>query len=138
MKRGVLIAGAVVVTAAMAAAGVFIARHDWLVEDLMGQVHIGPSSPYERLNAQATAAAPEWSNLEVILPPLDEMCRALVTAKDGTIRQSAGGYVDAVERLRRAITGRELALFREASQDLRKSCGDCHAPGGVGGVLPAR
>jgi len=138
MKRGVLIIAAVSVTAAIVAAGVFVARHDWEVEELMGEVHGGPSSPFERLNAQATAAAPEWANLELLLPPLREMCRALLAAKDATIRQSSDGYVDAVGRLGRAITDRDIPAFRGASQDLRTSCGDCHAPGGVGGDLPAR
>ena len=74
MKRGLLITAAILVSAAIVAAGVFVARHDWAVEELMGEVHEGPASPFARLTAQTPAAAPEWSKLELILPPLDEMC----------------------------------------------------------------
>jgi hypothetical protein len=138
MKRIVLISAAVLLTAAVIAVGVFVARHDWAVEELMAEIHEGPSSPYARINAQATAAAPEWEKLDVVLAPLDEMARALLAANDPTIRDSSAGYVDAVGTLRTAITARDLPAFQNASQSLRKSCADCHFPGGVGGDLPSR
>ena len=138
MKRGLLITAAILVSAAIVAAGVFVARHDWAVEELMGEIHEGPASPFARLTAQTPAAAPEWSKLELILPPLDEMCRALLAANDATIRESSAGYVDAVGHLRRAITDRDQPALQAASQSLQKSCADCHFAGGVGGDLPAR
>ena len=138
MKRIVLVMSALLVTAAVIAVGVFVARHDWAVEELMKEIHEGPSSPYARINAQATAAAPEWEKLDVVLAPLDEMAGALLAARDATIRDSSAGYVDAVAALRMAITGRNLPAFQIASQSLRKSCADCHSQGGVGGELPSR
>ena len=70
MKRVVLISAAMLLTVAVIAVGVFVARHDWAVEELMAEIHVGPSSPYARINAQATAAAPEWEKLDVVLSPL--------------------------------------------------------------------
>jgi hypothetical protein len=138
MKRVVLISAAMLLTVAVIAAGVFVARHDWAVEELMSEIHVGPSSPYANINAQATAAAPEWEKLEGVLSPLDEMCRALLSARDATIRDSSVGYVEAVGALRTAITDRDLPAFQTSSQRLRKSCADCHFQGGVGGDLPSR
>lgn len=138
MKRTLLVIAAILLTVFVTAVGVFVARHDWAVEELMEEIHDGASSPYARLNAQATAAAPEWSQLELILDPLDEMSRALLDARDGTIRDSSAGYVGAVAALRTAITDRDLPAFQLASQSLRKSCADCHFQGGVGGELSAR
>lgn len=138
MKRIVLVVAASLLTAAVIAVGVFVARHDWAVEELMAEIHEGPSSPYARINAQATAAAPEWEKLDVVLAPLDEMAAALLAARDPTIRDSASGYVAAVASLRTAITDRDLPAFQIASQSLRKSCADCHFQGGVGGELASR
>ena len=138
MKRVILITAAILVSTAVVAAGVFVARHDWAVEELMGEVHEGPASPFARLTAQTPAAAPEWSKLELILPPLDETCRALLAANDARIRESSGGYVDAVGHLRRAITDRDQSALQAASQSLQTSCADCHFVGGVGGNLPTR
>jgi hypothetical protein len=138
MKRVVLISAAMFLTVAVIAVGVFVARHDWAVEELMAEIHVGPSSPYARINAQATAAAPEWEKLEVVLSPLDEMCRALLAARDATIRDSSVGYVEAVGALRTAITDRDLPAFQTSAQSLRKSCDDCHFQGGVGGELSPR
>jgi len=138
MKRVILITAAILVSTAVVAAGVFVARHDWAVEELMGEVHEGPTSPYARINAQATVAAPEWEKLDGVLEPLDEMCQALLAANDVTIRDSSAGYVDAVGHLRRAITDRDQSALKAASQSLQTSCADCHFAGGVGGNLPTR
>ena len=138
MKRIILISAAVIVTTALVAIGLFVAGHDWVVEELMGEIHVGAESPWSRLNAQATAQPPEWSKLELIVSPFDEMCQALLGAKSAAIRDAADGYVDAVEKLKTSIDSRDLPAFQNASQALRKSCADCHAPGGVGGELPTR
>ena len=138
MKRAALITAAILLTVAVIAVGVFVARHDWAVEELMEEIHVGPSSPFARINAQATAAAPEWETLDVVLAPLDEMCRALLAARDATIRDASVGYIEAVGALRTAITDRDLPAFQTSSQSLRKSCDDCHFQGGVGGELSSR
>jgi hypothetical protein len=138
MKRVVLISVAILLTVAAIAVGVFVARHDWAVEELMAEIHAGPSSPYAGINAQSTAADPQWEKLEGVLAPLDEMCRALLAARDATIRDSSVGYVEAVGALRTAITDRDLPAFQTSAQSLRKSCDDCHFQGGVGGELSPR
>lgn len=138
MMRGLWIAVGILAAAAIAAAGVFVVRHDWAVEDVMAAVHAGPTSPYARLNAQGTAAVPDWAALELVVAPLDEMARTLLAAKNPIIRESSSGYVGAVGDLRSAIAARDLPALQAASQALRRSCADCHSPGGVGGDLPGR
>lgn len=138
MKSFILPLAALVLTVVVGAVGVFVAGHDWAVEELMDTVHVGPASPFARLTAQATAQPPEWAKLETILLPLDEMCQALRSAKAAAIRDSADGYCEAVGNLRTAIEAQDLAAFRSAAQAFGRSCVDCHASGGVGGDLPAR
>ena len=72
------------------------------------------------------------------LDALDAYARALLAARDATIRDSSVGYVEAVGTLRTAITDRDLPAFQTSSQSLRKSCDDCHFQGGVGGELTPR
>lgn len=138
MKSFILPIAALVLTVVVGAVGVFVAGHDWAVEELMETVHVGPASPFARLTAQATAQPPEWEKLETILLPLDEMCQALRTAKAAAIRESADGYCEAVGNLRTAIEARDLAAFQGAARAFGRSCVDCHAAGGVGGDLPTR
>jgi hypothetical protein len=138
MKSFILPLVALVLTVIVGAVGVFVAGHDWAVEELMETIHVGPASPFARLTAQATARPPEWTKLETILLPLDEMCHALRSAKSAAIRESADGYCDAVGRLRTAIEAQDVTALQGAAQAFGRSCVDCHGPGGVGGELPTR
>ncbi|MCE9630522.1 MAG: hypothetical protein K8S94_07375 [Planctomycetia bacterium] len=76
-----------------------------------------------------------WKIVDATLPRFDEMSRALLESRDGDIKGSADGYVDAVKEIVAAAKQRDAKALRGAYQSLSDSCGDCHFKGGVGGEL---
>ena len=135
MQKAVLVALALLVTLGVVATGLFIAGHDWLVEDLMEEVHGGPASPFGQLDSLAGAAVPAWEQLQALMPPFEEMRQGLLAAKSKTIRDAAGGYTDSVRTLQQSILAQDAGALRDSARALRQSCADCHADGGVGGTL---
>lgn len=117
------------------AAGVFVVRHDWAVEELMEKIHVGEDSPWTLVKREAAAESPDW---ERALGPSNgfvEMAKALEGAKHPDIRASADGYSSAAVGLVEAVKRHDAEAFRESVRGLERSCGDCHFDGGVGGAL---
>jgi len=136
-RRGRLIVVAAVLAAALAvAAGVFVIRHDWLVEDLMERVHEGKDSPWAVARTQADADPPDWGSLGEGVGAFAEMAEALKGAKHADVRASADGYADAATDLADAVRQKDAEGLRRAVAVLGKSCADCHFDGGVGGAQP--
>lgn len=136
MKRLLFMTGLVVAGAGALGFAAF-ADHDEdeRVEELMEKTHEGRRSPYRQLQAQAEAAAPAWPAVAATLAGFDVMSRALLESRNADIKDSAGGYVDAVKDIAAATRKRDAGALREGFQALRQSCGDCHFKGGVGGEL---
>lgn len=108
---------------------------DERVEKLMEEVHEGKRSPYRQLRAQVAAAAPAWPAVNATLPGFQAMARALVESRDADIKDSADGYVEAVQAVAAAAGNRDPRSLKQAFESLSESCGDCHFEGGVGGEL---
>ena len=135
MRRSVLVIAAVAAAAFMVAAGLFVIRHDWIVEDLMEELHEGNDSPWALVRSEAAAESPDW---EKVLGPsiaFVEMAEALEGAKHADIRASAEGYASAARHLADAVERRDSGTLRDSVRGLERSCGDCHFDGGVGGTL---
>ena len=126
---------AALVAAFVVAAGVFVIRHDWLVEDLMGRIHEGGESPWAVVQAQATAETPDWDVLRKPAIGFVEMADALRAAKHADIRASADGYSAAAASLLDSVRRSDAEEFRQSVAALNKSCADCHFDGGIGGDL---
>lgn len=135
MRRRLLVVVAIVAAALAVAAGVFVVRHDWVVEDLMERVHEGNDSPWAIVRRQAATDAPDWDALREPLTGFTEMAEALRAAKSADIRESADGYLDAVAGLGEAVGSRTTEGFRRSVTALGTSCRDCHFDGGMGGTL---
>ena len=135
MRRGLLVVAAVAAAAFMVAAGVFVIRHDWAVEDLMEELHDGEGSSWAIVRAQAAAESPDWEAVRQPASGFVEMARALEGAKHADIRASADGYATAATQLVDAVDRHDAEAFRESVRGLERSCGDCHFDGGVGGTL---
>lgn len=133
-RRTLLFLGAILAVFA-AAAGVFVIRHDWLVEELMERVHEGNESPWAVVKVQAGAETPDWERLRDAAIEFVEMARALEAAKHAGIRASADGYATAAAGLSDSVARADAGRFRESAAALGASCGDCHFDGGVGGTL---
>ena len=135
MGRWALVIAAVLVAGFVAAAGLFVIRHDWLVEELMEQVHAGEDSPWAAANRQAQVETPDWVALRAREPDFVAMGEALKSAKNADIRQSADGYVAAVTGMQNAVIEQDAEAYRQSFAALKKACNDCHFDGGVGGML---
>ena len=108
---------------------------DEKVHDLMEKTHEGKKSPWKK-TVQASQANPiDWGAINQALPRLVEMSKALTTAKDKDIRDSADGYADAVKDLLVQANKRDTVRTRAALTALSNSCADCHYKGGPGGKL---
>jgi hypothetical protein len=126
---------AVPVAAFLVAAGVFVIRHDWLVEELMERVHEGNRSPWAIAGTQARAEVPPWESVRQTGLAFVEMGQALESAKSADIRDAADGYVAAATGFMDAATRQDPEALRGAFGALERSCNDCHHAGGVGGTL---
>ena len=131
MRTVLAVAGVVVV----AAAAVFVVRHDWAVENLMKQIHGGKASPWSMVRAQAAAESPLWGEIRGPAEGIVRMARTLVDAKNADIRAAADGYVAAASDLIDSVHREDGPGFRAAVRGLERSCADCHSVGGVGGRL---
>lgn len=137
MGRWALVIVAVLVAVFVAAAGVFVIQHDWLVEDLMERIHEGDESAWATSQAQAAAETPDWDLVRGPAIGFVEMADALKAAKHADIRASADGYVAAAASLMDSVTRSDADQFRQSVAALKKSCADCHFDGGIGGELAA-
>lgn len=135
MGKWVMVSAAILVGLFVVAAGVFVLRHDWLVEELMERVHEGNESAWGVVQRQAASESPDWSQVQDSLDGFVEMADALRAAKSSEIRDSADGYISAVKSLGASITRQDGAAFQQATAALKESCTDCHFEGGVGGQL---
>lgn len=135
MGRWVLVIGGVAAAALMIAAGVFVIRHDWAVEDLMEELHDGADSSWGIVRRQAGAESPDWDAVRQPASGFVEMARVLGAAKHADIRASADGYATAATQLMDSVERHDAEAFRESVRGLERSCGDCHFDGGVGGRL---
>lgn len=135
MGRGALLILAMAVAAFLVAAGIFVVRHDWAVEDLMERIHEGKDSPWAVARDQAARETPDWEAVRGPAIGFVEMARALEGAKHAEIRASAEGYATAAAGVLEAVNRADPVAFRETLGGLERSCGDCHFDGGVGGTL---
>ena len=135
MGRWALVIVAVLVAVFVAAAGVFVIRHDWAVEDFMERIHDGATSPWAVVKAQVGADTPDWDAVRKPATGFVEMGEVLTSAKSADIRASADGYVAAAPGIMDAVTRQDADAFRRSIGALEQSCHDCHFDGGVGGKL---
>ena len=110
-------------------------HEDERVEKLMERTHEGRRSPYGQLRRILAGEAASWPVVERAAAGFEPMRRALVESPVDEIKDSADGYIAAVDALRVAVKLRDEAAVRAAIQGLADSCGDCHFKGGVGGEL---
>jgi len=110
-------------------------KEDERVEQLMELIHEGRRSPYGQLRRVVAGEQADWTTVERAVAAFEPMRRALAESKVDDIRDSADGYLDAVQEMRDALGRRDGARFRRAFTGLTESCGDCHFEGGIGGEL---
>jgi hypothetical protein len=108
---------------------------DERVEKLMEKTHEGKRSPYRQLRQIVEGAGATWPMIEQVVLGFDPMSRALLESKSAEIKDSADGYVDAVQEIAAAVKRRDANGVRTGFESLKQSCGDCHFKGGVGGEL---
>ena len=109
-------------------------KEDEKIEHLMEKVHEGKRSPFKTLGAQL-AGNPDWQVIGQVLPPFEEMSKALRETKNKEVAELADGYAGAVRSLVKAAEKRDVAAGRQALVDLKESCADCHSKDGPGGDL---
>lgn len=108
---------------------------DGLVHKLMEQTHEGRNSPYGQLRQIVEGPGASWPVIEQTVMGFEPMCRALLESKNADIKGSADGYVDSMKEIVAAVKKRDAKGVRAGYDSLKKSCGDCHYKGGVGGKL---
>lgn len=106
-----------------------------LVHTLMERTHEGRRSPYGQLRQIVEGPGAPWPTIEQTVMGFDPMCRALLESKIDEIKDSADGYVEAVQEIATAVKKRDAKGMRAGFDSLKQSCGDCHFEGGVGGQL---
>lgn len=105
------------------------------VHDLMEKVHEGKNSPWKKA-ANASAKNPvDWATIKSSLPRLETMSKALLTAKNKEVRDTADSYVVAIKDIANGLGKQDVAATRAAFTALSNSCADCHYKGGPGGKL---
>jgi cytochrome c556 len=109
-------------------------EHD-AVAELMEKTHEGKNSPWKKAKRAAGMSPIDWESINMALPRLEAMSKALATAKSKDVRDSADGYVDAVKKLTTQAKKKDVAGIRAALMALANSCADCHFKGGPGGEL---
>lgn len=110
-------------------------QEDERVEKLMELIHEGRRSPYGQLRRVAAGEQADWATVERAVTAFEPMRRALAESKVDDIRDSADGYLEAVQEMRDALGRRDEVRFRRAFIGLTESCGDCHFEDGIGGEL---
>jgi hypothetical protein len=108
---------------------------DDAVHELMEKTHEGKKSPWKTVERAASKDPVDWAEFNKALPRLTAMSKALTTARNKEVRDSADGYVDAVKELEASAKKKDAAGTRAALTALAKSCTDCHYKGGPGGKL---
>jgi mono/diheme cytochrome c family protein len=108
---------------------------DERVEKLMEKTHEGKRSPYKQMRQIVEGAGAPWPVIEQVVLGFEPMSRALLESKSAEIKDSADGYVDAVQEIAAAAKRRDANGVRTGFDSLKQSCGDCHFKGGVGGEL---
>jgi cytochrome c556 len=109
-------------------------KHD-RIHDQMEKVHEGRKSPLRQTQGELAKDMPSWDVVDKELPAFKSMSDALTNSRREDIRDSAGGYADAVTALATAAKNRDLGNARTALKLLKNSCSDCHFKGGPGGSL---
>src|SRR3954452_23834622 len=100
MNRGLLLLALFCVASAASEA-----KDDGNVEDMMERTHKGRRSPFRQLEQQLEANAPQWQVIDQQLPAFATMAEALQKSRKEAVRDSADGYVDAVNQLAKAAKG---------------------------------
>jgi mono/diheme cytochrome c family protein len=108
---------------------------DERVEKLMEKTHEGKRSPYKQMRQIVEGAGAPWPVIEQVVLGFEPMSRALLESKSAEIKDSADGYVDAVQEIAAAAKRRDANGVRTGFDSLKQSCGECHFKGGVGGEL---
>lgn len=111
------------------------ADEDDAVAELMEKTHEGKNSPWKKAKRAAGKSPVDWESINMALPQLEAMSKALATAKSKDVRESANGYVDAVKKLTTQAKKNDVVGTRAALMALANSCADCHFKGGPGGEL---
>src|SRR6478736_4885409 len=94
---------------------------DETVHELMEKTHEGKKSPWKKAERAASKDPIDWAEFNKALPRLTTMSKALATAKNKEVRESAGGYVDAVKELEVRAKKMDAAGTRAALTALSKS-----------------
>lgn len=105
------------------------------IHDQMEKVHEGRKSPLRQTQSELAKETPAWDVVDKQLPSFKSMSESLSKSRHDDIKDSAGGYSDAVTALAAAAQKRDLANARTALKQLTNSCADCHFKEGPGGLL---
>jgi cytochrome c553 len=105
------------------------------VEELMEKTHEGKKSPWKKAERAAKQDPIDWAAINISLPRLEAMSKALTTTKNKEVKDAADGYVHAVKDLAIQAKKKDVAGTRAAIMSLANSCADCHHKGGPGGKL---
>jgi hypothetical protein len=105
------------------------------LHDQMEKVHDGRRSPLRQTQSELAKDAPAWDVIDKQLPAFKSMSEALSKSSPDEVKDSAGGYSEAITALATAAKKRDVAESRAALKLLTGSCADCHFKDGPGGLL---
>jgi hypothetical protein len=94
---------------------------DDTMHELMEKTHEGKNSPWKTAERAASKDPIDWAEFNKVLPRLTAMSKALTTAKNKEVRDSADGYVDAVKEWEASAKKKDAVGTRAALTALAKA-----------------